>query len=309
MNMFSQKMSNDQENNCSLVNSRGCMKVCEIYSRTPHSSIQHVYNYDFSSVKKNTVLYVNTSALRDFVLNYLPKLDGTFILVCGDCDETFPTDVFRSTQELYACLENNKIIHMFIQNCIVQHPKISQLPIGLAFHCIDGSPSHLPSPMAPTIHCELFLRIRDMAKPFWEREKKCYGNFQFQTWTKYGYDRKNAYEKVPKDLVYYEPKRTNTITCYKQYSKYAFVLSPFGNGLDCHRTWEALAMGCIPILCHSQLDPLFEDLPVLLLNDWSDLTQELLDKTIEEYKEKLFDLSKLELKYWKDLIYSKKAND
>jgi hypothetical protein len=29
---------------------------------------------------------------------------------------------------------------------------------------------------------------------------------------------------------------------------YAFVASPYGGGPDCHRTWEALILGCIPIV-------------------------------------------------------------
>jgi hypothetical protein len=49
--------------------------------------------------------------------------------------------------------------------------------------------------------------------------------------------------------------------------KYSFVLSPFGNGYDCHRTWEALLLGCIPIMKKSRIDSLFKYLPVLTRED------------------------------------------
>jgi tRNA U38,U39,U40 pseudouridine synthase TruA len=34
---------------------------------------------------------------------------------------------------------------------------------------------------------------------------------------------------------------------WRRHGGFAFVISPPGHGLDCHRTWEALALGCIPI--------------------------------------------------------------
>lgn len=56
-----------------------------------------------------------------------------------------------------------------------------------------------------------------------------------------------------------------------------FVVSPWGEGPDCHRTWEALAAGCIPIVrVHPGLANLFTNEPVLTVMDWSELTPELL---------------------------------
>ena len=44
-----------------------------------------------------------------------------------------------------------------------------------------------------------------------------------------------------------------------------------GNGLDCHRTWELLYLGCIVITRTSPLDPLFEGLPVVIVRDWEEV--------------------------------------
>ena len=54
--------------------------------------------------------------------------------------------------------------------------------------------------------------------------------------------------------------------------KYRFIISPHGNGLDCHRTWEALALGCYPIIKSSPLDCMFEGLPVIIVNNWNEVT-------------------------------------
>ena len=42
-----------------------------------------------------------------------------------------------------------------------------------------------------------------------------------------------------------------------------FVLSPPGRGLDCHRTWEAIYLGAVPVVLEGTLSPeLLRDLPI-----------------------------------------------
>lgn len=64
-----------------------------------------------------------------------------------------------------------------------------------------------------------------------------------------------------------------------------FVLAPPGNGVDCHRTWEAIALGAIPVtLSHPATDPLLKELPALIVQDWSeflDLSEQELAETYE----------------------------
>jgi hypothetical protein len=82
----------------------------------------------------------------------------------------------------------------------------------------------------------------------------------------------------------------------------AFVLSPQGNGIDCHRTWEALCIGCIPIVKSSGINSLFEDMPVWIVNDWTDVTEENMGKVLEDFKTRSFNYDKLTLKYWQSKI-------
>lgn len=56
-----------------------------------------------------------------------------------------------------------------------------------------------------------------------------------------------------------------------------YVLSPPGNGMDCHRTWEALYFGAIPILLDASWPFGKFELPVLTVKSWEELT--LLDLT------------------------------
>jgi hypothetical protein len=52
-----------------------------------------------------------------------------------------------------------------------------------------------------------------------------------------------------------------------------FVLSPPGNGFDCHRTWEAIYLGAIPIVKKKYWPFSHLDLPVVVVEEWSELSQ------------------------------------
>ena len=65
------------------------------------------------------------------------------------------------------------------------------------------------------------------------------------------------------------PKLPITTLWGEYYTRYEFVLSPPGVGIDCHRTWEILFFGGIPIVESSSLDSLFDDLPVVIVKDTS----------------------------------------
>ena len=54
--------------------------------------------------------------------------------------------------------------------------------------------------------------------------------------------------------------------------------APRGGGLDCHRTWEMLYFGMIPIVKTSSLDSLFSSLPVIILQDWDEICALNLEK-------------------------------
>jgi len=102
--------------------------------------------------------------------------------------------------------------------------------------------------------------------------------------------------------VYYEEKEVPRKVTWMNQTKYAFVACPHGNGLDCHRQWEALCLGCIPVVKRSSIDSIYEGLPVLIVDSWSDITPELLRSTVENFKKRKFDYDRLLLSYWMNRI-------
>jgi len=277
------------ENECKFVSSRGLMKSCNIYSSTPCSSIRYCINLKyFSKPSKTTIIYINSSAIPYFAHNVFPTIKESIILVTGDCDETIPNDLLNQ-MNFDSFINDDRIIKWFCQNWVGNHKK---------YHTLSNK-NHEWGPKTTPIEQETLLqKIKDKSVTFPERIHKCYANFHFLTTTRYGHDRISAINKIPKDLVYYEPNKIKRINTWINQSKYTFVISPHGNGFDCHRTWEALCLGCIPIMKKSQISHLFEDLPVLIVENWEDISENLLESTIKDFKAKKFNFEKLLLSYW-----------
>ena len=75
---------------------------------------------------------------------------------------------------------------------------------------------------------------------------------------------------------------------------YKFVASPEGNGIDCHRHYETLMAGCIPIIeRHTGIAEKYAGCPILWTDDYSEITEEYLQKKWNEMLDTEYDFSKL----------------
>ncbi len=65
-------------------------------------------------------------------------------------------------------------------------------------------------------------------------------------------------------------RRMHPRSIHKLMRKSLFVPSPAGNGLDCHRTWEALYLGAVPVVLKSEFcgDSTW---PVLVIDQWDEI--------------------------------------
>jgi hypothetical protein len=88
--------------------------------------------------------------------------------------------------------------------------------------------------------------------------------------------------------------------------RYQFVASPPGNGLDTHRTWEAMYLNCVPILTKSHLAQLYEELglPVWVVESFRELQGQDENTLGERYQEILpkFNSPVLWSQYWRERI-------
>jgi hypothetical protein len=81
-------------------------------------------------------------------------------------------------------------------------------------------------------------------------------------------------------------------------SRHKFCISPKGNGVDCHRTWECLYLGVIPIVEKSQHMSYFQDLPILFVDSYDNISIEYLNQIYKSFQQKSFNMDKLSLSYW-----------
>jgi len=299
-----------EEHHCYYANHYGFRKSCDMFTLSNKVNDIHGYfdkEYNFNNLKENDILYVKTDYIYKFskIINTLPC---KFVLVSGCSDYTIPYDLFSRKDEFIAFIENNKIIKWFVKNSVVFHPKIINLPIGVDYNIMYdyndyNSFAKWMGPRKTPIEQEKELvSIKNLSVPFYERQLLIYSNCHFQMNTKFGADRVTAIATIPSSLLYLEPSKINRHDGWLNQINYSFVLSPHGNGLDCYRTWEALILGCIPIVKKSPIDILYEDLPVLIVNNWNEVNRDLLVHTIAHFKTKQFNFDKLTLKYWMQLM-------
>ena len=286
---------------CEYVSSRGLMKSCDIYPPNPVSSTRRCYDYDWANLSPRSSVYVIGSAIPDFLQRAWPKITVPFVLVTGDCDQTVPLDIVTEGQfkEMMAA---PKLLAWFSQNLVLEHPKLHPIPIGMDYHTLSETKGHPWGPVQTPLAQEQILKMLAERGDKQEKAVQAYGNFQFSMNTRYAGDRREALRDLSAAVVHYEPKQVPRFITWANQTKCKFVASPFGGGLDCHRTWEALALHCVPILHSSPLDKMFEGLPVLLVNSWTEVTPELLSKPVG-----FRGLAKLHLSYWINLINESKG--
>lgn len=84
---------------------------------------------------------------------------------------------------------------------------------------------------------------------------------------------------------------------------YKFIVSPEGNGVDTHRTYEALLSGCVPIVETNHMMTLkYPNLPILYTSDYSEINPAYLELKWAEMLDKVYDFSPLFLSYYPEHI-------
>lgn len=233
---------------------------------------------DGDAVKCGDIVFVNLSRLRQFFAEIHPTIKSTYILISHNHDFPAPGDFKKF-------LDDSTLGAWFTQNAdIVNHPKLIPIPIGVAnkHWAINRS------------HDDLMLKLRAQTAGI-KKKFLLYVNFVI-----------NTAPAVRKPIFdYFKTVKFCSWASNRPYENYLmdlmqskFVLSPPGNGLDCHRTWEALYMGSFPVVKSSTLDVLLKDLPVVIVHDWHEVTRELLERKYDEFMHTKFDYSKLYFDYW-----------
>ena len=233
--------------------------------------------------KNNGYIWIRNSLkkydIRDldyFAMN-LNKLKKTTILVVGDGDDPIPSSYSMDT--IKKILDCKLIKKVLVQNYdkSFSHIKLDYYPIGLDLHT--------PKFLLDFNHDEKIAYIKSIRN--FEQNYILDKIFCDTHLSNTHEDRTIMYDKIKmnKNIVFLN-ERLDFKKILKEYRKYKFVLSPRGNGLDCHRTWELFLLGCIVIMKTSSLDEMWikNKLPVVIIEDYDDLNKLSLKKLLNWFE-------------------------
>lgn len=274
-------------------NNRGfaqlCNKKLDIIGSDSHKYFDQKY---FSNLKDFDKVFLTTNMFKNFIKKV--NINKKIIIILHCSDSGFPNEFSRKDKKDYIKLiENHKNIYkLYCVNFDLkqEHLKIKPIPLGIDYH------SH-SNKLSPIEQEQKLISIYKNSVPFEKRLDQCYSFFQFQMFNRHNNDRfvaKDVLDKV--NFNVYQDKKKQREETWKNMVKYKWIISPHGNGLDCHRTYEAIALGCIPVVKSSTLDIMYKDMPIIILNDWNEISLELLKSKTKEALKKSKET--ITLDYW-----------
>ncbi len=287
------------------------VKLKSFKHKKPHSYIRP------EKVKEGDVIWLQAPHVALFAEKYLPQITHSFVLVITDGDEAFPSS-FQNKMDVEAFIQNSKIRHIFAQNCDYQgvsSEKVSPLPIGIDLHTLADRKDMFQEKEKISSKKQEAMLEETLAtlKPTEARKKRALVDFQFNDTIRsggryliLGEDRASIFQKILlSGVIDPLPKPLPRQELWKRKGDYAFSVAPQGNGMDTHRLWEDLILGCIVIVKTSPLDALYKDLPVVIVQDWSEITPHNLDMWLKMYGDAFTNphyREKLTHRYWEAKI-------
>ena len=221
---------------------------------------------NFKNLEKYKKIFVYTHLIPYFKKYIAPRLDSKYILVTHNSDHEI------SINDL-ALLNQPNLVAWYGQNVTFSHDKLYPLPIGLQNKQFGQANLN-------TIYAE--SRVV-------EKSKLIFANFNKST---------HPSRNVNLDFLRSIPRSTFQQRVHfdfyiRELARHKFCLCPRGNGIDTHRFWECQYLDTIPIILQKDWTPSYSNLPVLAVDDWSDIKKLDLEKIYIRIINKNYDRSSL----------------
>jgi len=234
----------------------------------------------FSLYKDNYIIYCKTDFIYE-LFNHIKLSSKKYILITHHSD--------HSIDSLKFSLKPSNIKKWFAINTNFYHNDLIPIPLGTK------------TPEGRAYHEERYKIkwFENSIDNFINKEKinKCYCN-----WNNTNPQRNNIIKKIENKIPYKWSYGLSFEDYIEEMSSYRFVISPEGNGIDNHRTWEALYVNSIPIVIKNMIYDHWKTLPILQVSDYSDLNEDILENF---YKEKnKYSKEELDPSFWKEKILS-----
>jgi len=182
----------------------------------------------------------------------------------------------------------------FGTNIEYEHPNLKSIPLGITNNTNESA--------VHSIYGDNTLFFEVLKQPF-DKQHLLYMNFDTNTYPQ---------ERVPLKAKFSLcswivqgiplPTREGRLNYLQDIYKSKFTLCPRGNGVDSHRLWEALYMRSIPIVKRHNTHKGLEDLPILFVDSWDEITEDYLEYKWIELASKRWNYEKLKMSWWKNYI-------
>lgn len=245
------------------------------YTKLVHPTVEYLKN-EIKNITKTPIVYIDTNRLP-ILLRVVSNIDREIIIISHNSDTTFGSDIIKYIPK--------NVIKVWCQNYNgEENDIIKPLPIGLE------RKMWFPEQRKQDV-------IKNNMGYDGERTNKIYMNFSPNT----NPIRRNWFNYL-KDKIYVDSEMLGNGSNYYYYinklKEYKFIVSPPGNGIDCHRNWECLYMGAIPIIKKSNFTiNIFSDTPTLLVDDYDSINEGLLESHYFNGE-----IEKLSTIYWENKI-------
>ncbi|MDF1671850.1 MAG: hypothetical protein P1U83_19865 [Roseovarius sp.] len=288
------------ELSCRFVSSLGLRKSCVFLddTGTPVNSKQQ--SGLSTSAGKHTTIFVKTSNIVQFAQQGLGTVKNPFTLVTGGTDHGIGTgSVLPNIVD--SILAHPLLECWYAQNCQFAHEKLKPLPIGMDYHTLSmRARPHIWGPFATPLSQEHTLDCTRLAgPPLAEKKLACYCNWHHVIQRG---DRLKCINGCQLESMHFDVPSIRRAQSWQNNTQYFFTISPLGEGIDCHRTWESLLLGSVPIVSASGITKLFERLPVCIVEDWNEVTIDYLEFHRHRILHSEFDFAPLYLSYWSSLL-------
>jgi hypothetical protein len=244
--------------------------------RLPQNLVK-ISDLHVEEISKYKTIYIYTHFLDKFFDKFYNYLQDDTVLISHNSDLGIHSNYHKY-------LNGNKIKAWYCQNRESSHPKLFSIPIGLA------------NSQWPHGNQELITAIRSELN---SKEILVYKNFDIST----NYSERHNCNNITNSNGIFLSNNTSLENYWRAVSKSVFIISPPGNGIDCHRIWEALYLRTIPIVKYHESFSQFKHLPILFVNNWNEVTIDNLQSSINIFKDIDFNcIQELTINYWSNLI-------
>ncbi len=200
-----------------------------------------------SAFNNSPILFLYPHRLAEFV-EKLKYVCNPFTLITHNSD----TNIKEDNVHVQAVLNSPLLKKWWAQNLCFIHPKMHFLPIGIANSMWEHGNQAL-------------YKI-----PSNNKNKNIHNNFNIYTNVAVRRECADALESRASMLPMVSAKDNA-----ERLAQYKYCVCPEGNGVDTHRLWESLYLGCMPIVMNTPFTRVINhytrgELPLVIIDSWWD---------------------------------------